>query len=99
MTVQAIVTKYLGPTDMRGSRIKATAAAGSVTVSYDDSLNSERAHAKGAQALAEKFGWHGHWVQGGMPDDTGYCFVCLEMGSQAEGYVAKSAFTVEQKAT
>jgi hypothetical protein len=38
---QAIVTKFLGPTDHRGSRIKATAEAGSITVSWDHGLGVE----------------------------------------------------------
>lgn len=73
---QAITTKYLGPTNFRGSRIKAMAEAGSITVSYDDSLNTQDAHAKAAQALARKFGWTGEYYQGGLSD--GYCFVCVD---------------------
>lgn len=72
---QAIVTKFLGPTNVRGSRIKAKAAAGSVIIPYDHALNIEHNHAKAAEALAIKFGWSGFYVQGGMPDDSGYCFV------------------------
>lgn len=73
--VQAIVTKYLGPTNSRGARIKATAAAGSQTVYYDHSLNIEANHARSAKQLAMKFGWTGSYYQGGMPGDSGYCFV------------------------
>jgi hypothetical protein len=32
---QAIVTRYLGATDYRGARVKATAYAGSVTLPWD----------------------------------------------------------------
>ena len=73
---QAITTKYLGPSNFRGSRIKAKAAEGSITISYDDRLNSEQAHAQAAEALARKFKWEGRYFQGGLPDDRGYCFVC-----------------------
>jgi hypothetical protein len=76
--VQAITTKYIGPSNTRGSRIKASAAAGSITISYDDSLNSVGAHAKAAQALADKFGWTGQYHVGGSPDDCGYVFVCVD---------------------
>ena len=76
--VQAITTRYLGPTNTRGSRIKAIAAAGSITISCDDSLNIEQQHAKAAQALANKFKWKGSYYQGGMPNDCGYCFVHCE---------------------
>ena len=75
---QAIVTKYIGPSNVRGSRIKASAAAGSVTLHYDSSLNTEDNHAKAAKALADKYEWSGAWYQGGMPDDSGYCFVCVD---------------------
>lgn len=70
---QAIVTKYLGPTDCRGARIKATACAGSITVPYDYGLSTQAAHGAAARALADKFGWVGNMVGGSTPD--GYCFV------------------------
>lgn len=54
---QSIVTKYLGATNVKGSRVKATAQAGSVTLGWDDALNSAENHAAAAQALVEKFGW------------------------------------------
>jgi hypothetical protein len=76
--LQAIVTKYLPPTNVKGSRIKATAAAGSVTLHLDHALNIEDNHARTAKALADKFKWRGQWFMGGMPDDTGYCFVCTD---------------------
>lgn len=37
--MQAIKTAYLCPTNVRGSRIKASTGAGSIFVSYDHSLN------------------------------------------------------------
>lgn len=64
---QAIVTKYLGPTNARGSRVKASAEAGSLTLSWNDSLNSDQNHARAAQALAKRFGWHGNWYGGAIP--------------------------------
>src|SRR5689334_18153177 len=73
--LQAIVTKYIGPTNFRGSRIKATAAAGSITMAYRHELNIEDNHAEAAKLLASKFDWAGFWYQGGMPNDSGYCFV------------------------
>lgn len=72
---QAITTKYIGPTNYRGSRIKAKAAAGSVTVHYDCSLNTDDNHAAAAKALAEKFGWRGHYYGGGMPEGSGNVYV------------------------
>lgn len=72
---QAITTKYLGPTNTRGSRIKASAWAGSVTVPYDDELDQMEAHAAAARALIEKLGWGGSWRGGGSPTGCGYVFV------------------------
>lgn len=72
---QAIITKYVSPTNTKGSRIKATAAVGSVTVSYDYALNAEQNHLAAAKALATKYEWRGVWTGGGMPDSSGYCFV------------------------
>ena len=54
---QAIATRYLGATNYRGSRIKATASAGSVTVGYDHALNLSENHLAAAVALANKFDW------------------------------------------
>lgn len=55
--MQAIQTKFMGPTNTRGSRIKATAAAGSITLGWDHALNSEQNHVAAARALCQKFGW------------------------------------------
>ena len=66
---QAIVVKYLGPTNYRGSRYKATASAGSVTLSYDYALNPTENALVAAQALADKYEWDGAQLHcGGLPD-------------------------------
>jgi hypothetical protein len=65
---QGIVTTYHGPRNLKGSRIKATCPAGSITLNYDSGLNSATNHAKACQALADKFEWGGKWVGGGSPD-------------------------------
>jgi hypothetical protein len=68
---QAIVVKYLGPTDFHGSRVKATSQAGSVTRGWDDALGTNGNYRAAAIVLAEKFGWL-DWstdLQGGwLPD-------------------------------
>lgn len=54
--MQAIVTKYLGPTNFRGGRIKASCERGSITVSYPDHLRmGDEAHAYAADCLVAKF--------------------------------------------
>lgn len=73
--VQGIVTKYMGPTNTRGSRIKARAWAGSVTVPYVSGLSIEQNHRDAAEALARKYEWTGQMAQGGSPDERGYLFV------------------------
>lgn len=76
--MQAIVTKFIGPTNYLGSRYKAKAAAGSVTVSADYSLGLVGNHTRAAESLARKLGWSGKWVGGGNPDDSGFTFVCID---------------------
>lgn len=73
---QAIQVKYLGPTNYRGSRYKATAAAGSITVGVDDALSIESNVIAAAQALCDKFGWVGGMVYGQLADGS-YVFVQL----------------------
>jgi hypothetical protein len=72
--LQAITTKYLGPTNKRGSRIKAIAANGdSIIIDKDNSLHSEDAHRKAAEALQKKLKWDFPLIQGGVK--SGYVFV------------------------
>jgi len=52
--MQALTTKYMGPTDNRGARIKATCEAGSVTIGYPSELDQEEAHIAAAKALCYK---------------------------------------------
>lgn len=65
--MQAIRTRYLGPTNYRGSRIKASAQAGSVTVSYDYALNIDGNHKAAAQALVDKLDWGYSFSSGVLP--------------------------------
>jgi len=81
-TLQAITTRYFGPTNVRGSRVKATCQAGSVTLHWDDALNADDNHLAAARALAAKFKWTGKWHAGGLPDGS-YAFVCSDIGGPA----------------
>ena len=78
---QAIETKYLGPINTKGGRIKATAAAGSITIGYDHALNTDGAHKAAADALITKMGWTGTFAQGGNANGDGYVFVNVEGAS------------------
>tara|TARA_R110000868_G_scaffold52456_1_gene165687 strand:- start:121 stop:378 length:258 start_codon:yes stop_codon:yes gene_type:complete len=76
--MQAIVTKYLGPTYRRGSRVKATAQVGSLTLSWDYALNSDANHRAAALALANKYKWLDHCdlsEGGSLPTGNGECFI------------------------
>jgi hypothetical protein len=76
--MQAITTKYLVATNTRGSRIKATCAAGSITIGYPHELSGMAVHAKAAKALVEKLGWgHAHYgdLMGGQLASGEYVFV------------------------
>lgn len=70
----AITTKYLGPTDFKGSRIKADAGdKRTITIPYPYELNQFEAHEKAALALLDKMGWQGELLGGALT--SGYAFV------------------------
>lgn len=79
--MQAIITKYLPATDYKGSRIKATCEAGSITIGYPHEVSSGQAcHRVAAEKLAAKLGWigarYGKLLGGGLPNAMGgYCFI------------------------
>jgi hypothetical protein len=83
--MQAIETKFLGPTNARGARVKASAEVGSVTVPWDHWLSTERNHDEAARALILKLGWYGTWVRGGRADSRGNVYVCAKWEC-TEGY-------------
>lgn len=81
--MQAITTKFIGASNNRGARYKASCDAGSVTVESDHSLNSEENHIRVARMLITKLEWfhddsrgdtYGKWFHGGTKN--GYVFVC-----------------------
>lgn len=53
--MQAIITKYLGPTNSRGARIKAQCERGKIFFSYPYELSGVGAHRRAAEALTDKF--------------------------------------------
>ena len=55
--MQAIRTRYHGPTNVRGSRIIAKCEGGSFTMSYNHALSLEGNHDATARLLLEKLGW------------------------------------------
>lgn len=76
--MKAIVTKYHGPTDYKGSRISATDSDGNrVMVSYDDA--SRNPHLDAAVALVRKMGWAPVQLAEGSLKD-GYVYVVVDAG-------------------
>lgn len=75
--MQAIITKYLSATNNRGSRIKATCAAGSVTIGYPHELSGMDCHAKAAYALLAKLHWDYKLMGGHLPSGD-YAFVLVD---------------------
>ena len=76
---QAITTRYLGPCNVLGSRVKASCEAGSVTLTWNHALNTQKNHIAAAKALATKLEWYGYYVGGGMDhlSHRGYAFVSI----------------------
>lgn len=73
---QAIVTKFLGPTNHKGSRIKAKCEAGQLTVAWDYAKDTGGNHKAAAQALLKQLGWDDRPFFGGaLPTNDGYAFV------------------------
>ncbi len=75
------MTKFLGPTNFRGARVKASAQAGSVTIGWDHALDTNENHDAAAKALATRWGWLARGVRlvgGAMPDGSGNAYVLTE---------------------
>lgn len=69
-------TRYIGPTDFRGSRVSAVNVCSGtrITIGWDDALNSEENHELAATRIASKLG---HTVVSHCSEKNGgYLFVC-----------------------
>lgn len=77
--MQAIHTKYIPASNVKGSRIKATSDSGlSVTVSYAHELSGHLVHFEAVKALVakHKLDWNiDNMCYGGSSDGKGYTFV------------------------
>lgn len=75
---QAIITKYLSPTDTKGARIKAYAsdARPSLTIPWDHAWSAERNHEFAAKILLERLGWAGTLQAGSLsPGQVVHVFI------------------------
>ena len=88
--MQAIKTKYLGATNYRGARIKATCEADKITIPWSYDLGTEANHDSARKALQLKLAkdgekrlgynflsdpWLRPMVGGALPNKGGYAFV------------------------
>lgn len=75
--MKAITTKYFGPGNVKGSRIKAFDCDGnSVTISYPHELSGEAVYLKAAKTLCQKMKWEGDLIGGAIKN--GYTFVFVD---------------------
>jgi hypothetical protein len=79
--MQAIITKYIGPSNSRGARIRATwkrfDGPVSLTIAYPYDLSDRDAHAAAAMALVRKYTDGGNdWNAGELPNGN-YVFTML----------------------
>ena len=81
--MQAVQTKYLGPSNSHGSRIIAKCATKRIIVARDYSTNIEDDHRRVARKLILQMGWTGRWIQGCLPDET-YAFVCEQRRDEGQ---------------
>lgn len=73
--MKAIVVKYIGATNTRPSRLKATAeGVPSITRGYDYA-SDDHGKRRIAQDLCDKYKWKGELIEGGLPNgDTVFVF-------------------------
>ena len=73
--MKAIITKYHGPTNTKGSRITATDEDGHrVSISYPYELSGEAVHRAAADALCAKMGWTGELAGGAIKNGYAFCW-------------------------
>ena len=91
---QAIVTRYLCPTNTKPSRIRASCDRGSITIPMPMECSGADAHAVAVRSLLERFhrenapdgdyryrSWpeFGRWVCGGMPQTSKDTYVWVQL--------------------
>jgi len=75
--MQAIITRFLAPTNFRGARIKAIAEAGYAILSWDHAFSPEVNHCNAAKELCARFGWNGTYYSGGIHGTGDMVWVCV----------------------
>ena len=85
--MKAIETKYLGPTNFRGSRIKVTDGDNSMILGMNDALDVDDNHDQAALAFFNDLGWHGKLIRGGTKRGYVYVFAhdhMIKLGKRGE---------------
>lgn len=80
--MKAIQTRYHGPTDRSGARIRANAGKNSATIPYPYELSGEACHAQAALALCAKLEWKGDLIGGGLEDGSCVFVFAEDAGGQ-----------------
>ena len=83
--MQAILVKYHGPTDTRGTRLTARAEAGRITLPRDYALNVDEDARRAAVVLCEKLGWNAESLVGGGLPNGDRVFVFAGLAALAGG--------------
>jgi len=76
--MRCITTKYLGPTNTKGTRVKASGYNSHTTVSWDYSRSTYHNHERAARTLALLNGWmdeHTVLLGGALPNSDGHAFL------------------------
>lgn len=78
--MQSITTKYICPTNTRGSRVTAKSSGGvKVILDWNDALDVEQNHVAAALHLCKKLDWTDETMAyGESPDGKGYTFVFVK---------------------
>ncbi len=68
--MKAITVKYLGPTNTKGARVKASSFGHSVTLPWDYEYDGNKNRLLAALSLQSKMNWDYKLVRGALTDDT-----------------------------
>jgi hypothetical protein len=69
--MKAIQTKFMGPTDFKGARVKAWIEGIPLVMPWNHGLEAVDNHGAAARALAVSLKWSGRLVGGSLPDPDG----------------------------
>ena len=71
---QAILVKYLPPTNPKGGRVKASAWFGTLTIGYDHAQGPTENHTRAAYALCDKHSKSCALIWAQLPGNLGYAY-------------------------